>query len=255
MIAASRRHCLFALLTTAAGVSLATAAAATISDLTAFLQRAEKMARFHRPVRADVKIRRQDGSGDEAVVIVDPESGKAFVALRSAGYRALVPLEWGPGTAIEKSGSSPAPQGADDLLGTSGLRAVDFFSPWAADYSTAFISDESPHEKTVTVYAARTVPYSLFVITFDKERLVPTVTKYYRDQLNNLVRLRHDADHVVVGARPRPRKVTITDYVDNSTHTFEIAWSELQAVPPALFDAGSFASAELSWPDAGASAD
>jgi hypothetical protein len=229
-------------------VALASPASATISDLTAFIQRAEKMTAFNRSLRADVRVTRPDGSTDAAIVVVDPSRVSAFVAVKSQGFRALVPLAWKAGKAVARTGVAAAEQRADDVLGDIGLRATDLFPAWAQDYSTSFISDETAREKTVTIYGSDQIPYSLFVVTFDKERLVPTMLKYYRDRLNNLVRLRQDADHEMVGARPRPRKITVTDYVENTTYSFELEWKELASAPAALFDEIGFASAEIDWP-------
>jgi len=224
-------------------------APASVSDLTAFLQRAEKMAHLNRSLRVDVRVTRGDGSQDTALILADPVRARAFVAVRSDGFRALAPLEWKTGTSVAKTGATPSKLGADDLLGALGLRSMDLFPPWAHDYTTAFISDETTHEKTVTVYGTKAIPYSLFVVTFDKERLVPTLTKYYRERLNNLVRLRKDESYVMIGARPRPQKVTITDYADNSTASYDLIWSETATLPAALFDETTFATAEVPWPD------
>jgi hypothetical protein len=233
----------------------ATNAPANVSDLTAFLQRAEKMAQVNRPLRADVRVTRADGSSDTAVILADPGRGRAFVAVKSDGFRALAPLAWKPGTAIAKSGATPAALGTDDPFGALGLRASDLFPSWAHDYTTAFISDETTHEKTVTIYGKEGIPYILFVLTFDKERMVPTLTKYYRERMNNLVRLRNDESFVMVGARPRPQKITVTDYADNATTTYEIAWSEAEAIPAALFDEATFATAAVPWREDGATTD
>jgi hypothetical protein len=229
-------------------------AAATISDLTAFIQRAEKMTQLNRPVRADVRVTRPGGALDAVIVFADPEKKKVFVAARSDGFRALHALDWSAGKSVTTAAPKPASHGADDEMGEIGLRAMDFFPAWATDYSTAFISDESKMEKTVTIYGKERSPYSLFVVTFDKERLVPLITKYYRERFNNLVRLRKDGDHVLVGARPRPQKISVTDYVENSTVEYEIDWSEVDAVPADLFDDAKFATATVPWPAVTASA-
>lgn len=243
-----------ALITTLLAAGAPTDARATISDLAAFLQRAEKMAAFHRPMRADVRVTRPDRTTTTAVVIVAPERKSAFVAVRESGFRALVPLGWKDGRAIEKQGARAIDQPADAPLDGLGFRAADWFPSWAHDYTTSFISDETPHEKTVTVYGNDSVPYTLFVITFDKERMVPNYTKYYRETFNNLVRLRRDEDYIVVGARPRPRKVTITDYVENSEYVYDIEWSELSEIPAPLFDVGTFGGAAVEFRDAEANA-
>ena len=235
-------------------LGLTGAAVATISDLAAFLQRAERMTQLNRSLRADVRVRRPDGTSDEAIVLADAEKKKIFVAARSDGFRALHNLDWSAGKCVSSAAPKPAAHGADDELGTLGLRTMEFFPAWATDYSTAFISDESTMEKTVTIYGKDRSPYSLFVVTFDKERLVPVITKYYKERLNNLVRLRKDADHAIVGARPRPRKITVTDYVENTTFEYTVEWSEIDTVPADLFDDAKFATATVPWPAVTASA-
>jgi len=231
------------------------AAAETISDLTAFIQRAEKMAHLNRPLRADVHITRPDGTSDSAIMFADPTKNKLFVASRSDGFRAIQPLNWTAGKCVSTSAPKPISHGADDELGALGLRAMEFFPAWATDYSTAFISDESTMEKTITIYGKDRSPYALFVVTFDKERLVPLITKYYKERFNNLVRLRKDSDHVLIGARPRPRKVSVTDYVENRTTEYAIDWIEVEAVPTDLLDDAKFATATVPWPAVTASAD
>ena len=126
---------------------------------------------------------------------------------------------------------------------------MEFFAYWADDYQTAFISDDNRLEKTVTVYAKEEVPYILFVITFDKEKLVPLISKYYQGEMNNLVRIRKDSDHVMVGSRPRPQKIVITDYTERTESTFLISWKTLESAPADLFNETSFNSASIEWTD------
>ena len=124
---------------------------------------------------------------------------------------------------------------------------MEFFPFWETDYSTAFISDSSRLAKTITLYARDEVPYILFVITFDKAKLVPLATKYYKDQMNNLVRMRNDSDHVMVGSRPRPRKIEITDFGENRTTRLALRWRILDSVPAGVTSEAGFHNAEIEW--------
>lgn len=224
-------------------------ARATRADLTAFLERAGKMATHSSTVRADMTIELPDGTKDTAVVIVAPETKQSFVAFRSTGWRALMPLGWGTGRVVKSTGDKPVDYGVDEPLAGTDLRAIEFFPFWDGDLSTAFISDSSRDEKTVTLYASDDVPYILFVITFDKTTLVPLSTKYFRDQMSNLVRLRRDSDHVMVGSRPRPQKIVITDYSENRTTKIDLTWRTLDAVPTELLNKGTFDKASIDWGD------
>jgi hypothetical protein len=219
------------------------------SDLAAFLERAERMATFSRPVRADIKITRDGKVVDTALLVIDPNTNREFVALKSSGWRALLPIGWGQGKAMTAQGSAPVAFGVDDPLPATDLRGMEFFPFWKTDYTTAFVSDSNRLEKTVTLYA-RDVPYVLFVITFDKEKMVPVVIKYYKDNMNNLVRLRRDSDFVMVGSRPRPRHVEIRDFTENTATTFDITWHSLESVPPGLTEESSFHTTAIEWPNA-----
>ncbi len=223
-------------------------AAASVSDLAAFLERAERMAEFPGAVRADITIKRDGEVVDTAVLIIDPKSKREFLALRKAGWRALVPLAWGRGKAIAKQGAPARILGVDDPLPGSDLRPMEFFPFWRTDYSTAFISDSNRLEKTITLYAPANTPYVLFVITFDKEKLVPLVTKYYRENMNNLVRLRRDSNFVMVGSRPRPQRIDITNFADHTETELELRWSVLDQVPSGLMDEARFDKIALEWP-------
>jgi len=222
---------------------------ATRADLTAFLERAGKMATHTSTVRADMTVELPDGTKDTAVLIIAPEAKHSFVAFRSTGWRALMPLDWGEGRAVKSTGGKPTDYGVDEPLAGTDLRAIEFFPFWDGDLSTAFISDSSRNEKTVTLYAPDEVPYILFVITFDKTTLVPLSTKYFRDQMSNLVRLRKDSDHVMVGSRPRPRKIVITDYTENQTTKIDLTWKTLDIVPTELMSEGTFDKASIDWAD------
>ncbi|MEE8311327.1 MAG: hypothetical protein V3R77_03655 [Candidatus Binatia bacterium] len=207
------------------------------------------MATHSSTVRADMTVELPDGTTDTAVVIIAPETQRSFVAFRSTGWRALMPLDWGEGRVVKSTGDKPVDYGVDEPLAGTDLRAIEFFPFWDGDLKTAFISDTSRNEKTVTLYASDEVPYILFVITFDKTTLVPLSTKYFRDRMSNLVRLRKDSDHVMVGSRPRPRKIEITDYSENQTTKIDLTWRTLDTVPTELLSEGTFDKATIDWGD------
>jgi hypothetical protein len=156
-----------------------------------------------------------------------------------------MPLAWSGGRVVRSKDGQPQSLGPDDRLAGTDFRAIDFFPFWTSNTTTAFVSDETRTEKTVSLYAGKTEPYSLYVVTFDKTKLVPVATKYYRDNFSNLVRLRTDSDYVMVGARPMPTKIVIHDYPENSTTTFALRWKVLEAVPAGLTSADSFYKASL----------
>jgi hypothetical protein len=221
-------------------------ASATRSDLVAFLERSERMVSHTRAVRADLTITTSDGSTSKAVAIVDPKGERVFYAAGKS-WRALAPLKWNAtGKVSTSTDAKPTSFGPDDRLGDTDLRPIDFFPFWAvADYGSAFVSDNTRLEKTVTLYAPDENPYMLFVLTFDKEKIVPVIVKYFSGQMNNMARIRTDSDHVMVGARPRPRKIVINNYEDNISTTYKIDWKLLESIPQGLFDDSTFYTAAL----------
>ena len=147
-------------------------ASATRSDLIAFLERSERMVSYTSAVRADLTITTSDGGTSKAVAIVDPKGERVFYAAGKS-WRALAPLAWNAtGKVSVSTGAKPTDFGPDDRLGDTDLRPMDFFPFWAiADYNSAFVSDDTRLEKTVTLYAPDENPYMLFVLTFDKEKM------------------------------------------------------------------------------------
>ncbi|MFP6626218.1 MAG: hypothetical protein VCA74_04055 [Deltaproteobacteria bacterium] len=227
-----------------------TGAAAVGSELEAFISRTVRMGTYNRTVRADIKLSRSDGSHDQAILVVAPQAGRQFFALRSSGWRSLLPLDWNDGKAVRKKGKKPVAISIDDPLGGTDLRAMELFPFWAFEQGPAFVSDETSSEKTVTLYVPDGLPYTIFVISFDKARMVPLSVKYYKDTMNNMVRIRENSDFVMVGSRLRPRNILIRDYTQNTTTTLKLDWSVLEEAPPGLLAQGSFDRTAIAWPPA-----
>jgi hypothetical protein len=198
-------------------------------DLAAFLERAEKMGTVNEKVEADVTIRESDGSEKKAHLVIDPAGGGTAILDRAdTGWKSETPLGWKEGKATASAGGSSSKITVDDTLAGSDLRGIDFFPFWKTDYSKAFTSDENTMEQTVSLYADKGRPYSLYVITFDKTKLMPRMIKYYKDTFNNLVRIRTDKDWVMVGSRPRPKEILIKDFAGNTLRTYAFDWKLAQ---------------------------
>ncbi|HYC55206.1 MAG TPA: hypothetical protein VEL28_09740 [Candidatus Binatia bacterium] len=200
-------------------------AGADINDLVAFLDRAERMSTVNEKVQATITVKEGEGAGRKAVVILDPAGGGTQVFTQEeTGWKSQTPLAWKNGTVVEKKGAGERSISVDDPLAGTDLRGLDFFPFWKTDYSGAFVSDENPMEKTVSLYATKGQPYSLYVISFDKAKLVPRMIKFYKDSFSNLVRIRTDKDHVMIGSRPRPTKILVRDFASSSLRTYELEW-------------------------------
>jgi hypothetical protein len=113
---------------------------------------------------------------------------------------------------------------------------VDDFKLWqiADDNGDVVLAGGHPQVESAYVYRA---------YTFDKTRTIPLKVQYYAKTLNNLVKLRTDSDHVLVGKKWFPGKIEVQNFVDNSKATFTIHWSQAASAPPELFTTESFAGA------------
>lgn len=214
-------------------IALGWSGPAHAGDLAAFLERAERMGTVNEKVEADVTIRDVDGTTRKAHVLIDPAGGgTAIYQQADIGWKSETPLSWKDGKVVVKTGAASTRIGIDDPLASSDLRGIDFFPFWKTDYGKAFTSDENTLEQTVSLYADTGRPYVLYVITFDKTKLVPIMIKYYRDAFNNLVRIRTDKDWVMVGSRPRPSQILIKDFAGNSLRTYAFEWKLAGAAVP-----------------------
>jgi hypothetical protein len=221
----SRSRLTTTILLTALAVVLAAGRPAHAGDLAAFLERAEKMGTINEKVEADVTIKEADGTEKKAHLVLDPAGGgTATLEQAATGFESETPLAWKEGKATAGTGASATKITVDDTLAGSDLRGIDFFPFWKTDYSKAFTSDENTMEQTVSLYADEGRPYSLYVVTFDKTKLMPRMIKYYKDTFNNLVRIRTDKDWVMVGSRPRPTEILIKDFKANTVRTYTFDW-------------------------------
>jgi hypothetical protein len=206
-------------------------------DLAAYLERAERMNTANEKVEADVTVRDPSGAVRKLHVAIDPAGdGKLTVEAADTGWKSETPLAWKEGTVVRKTGASPEKIGVDEPLAGTELRGIDFFPFWKTDYSRALTSDENTREHTISLYADKGRPYALYVVTFDKEKMVPRILKYYRDTFSNLVRIRTDKGWVMVGSRPRPGAILIRDFQTNALATYTFSWKlagSAEAVPAA----------------------
>lgn len=194
-------------------------------ELPAFLERAERMATVNEAVEAEVTITEADGGTRKAHLALSPkDDGTLTFDESTMGWTSTTPLAWKQGQATVKTGSSPAAFGVNDSLAGTDLRGIDYFPFWKTDYGRAFVSDTNAQEQTVSLFADQGRPYSLYVLTFDKERFVPTMIKFYKDSFSNLTRIRTNEDYVLVGSRLRPQKVTERDFTTNTTRTYTFVW-------------------------------
>lgn len=113
---------------------------------------------------------------------------------------------------------------------------VEDFKLWqiADDTGDTVLAGGHPQVESSYVYRA---------YTFDKERTIPLKVQFYQKTLNNLVKLRTDSDHVLVGKKWFPQTIEIQNFPENSKAKLSIKWSQAATVPPELLAPESFPSA------------
>jgi len=91
--------------------------------------------------------------------------------------------------------------------------------------------------------------YALVVLTIDPERKVIVQTKYYRDSISNLVKIRKDDDLTQVGGRWRPATIAIEGLRPPGTTRLGLLWREALDAPAVLLTpAGLRAPSPIAWP-------
>lgn len=224
-------------------------AAATQAELAELLARATEAGRPNTPLRAygELKVRNPDGERRDQVRFIERRDGAVRLDLRKAQVRVLVLPD---GRAWLRKNDHTRPCNAGDPIPGTDLVCEDL-RPFARErFSDARIADWGSTRMTVTLIP-RDSSYSLYVITFDRKRDLPLKTLLYRETLNNLVKMRVDSDHRLVGQHWVPGRTTIEDFALRSTTELLLRWSQAPDLPPESFDPDFLdRDTGLTWPGA-----
>ncbi len=115
---------------------------------------------------------------------------------------------------------------------------VDDFKLWQIADESADVVLAGGHPQVESAYVYR-------AYTFDKARTLPLKVQFYVKTLNNLVKLRTDSEHVLVGKKWFPGTIEVQNFPENSKVAFTIKWSQAAAAPPEILSPESFAGAAL----------
>lgn len=194
-----------------------------------------------RLLRADVRIERDGAVVGEAVLLA---RGQRLYLETRGGARALL----SPGKVVVARGRRlvRAPIGAT-LPGTDVL--LEDLEPFGVgSLPVAQVSDENPLGVVVTGAPAPPTAYALVVLTIDPDRNVIVQTKYYRDSISNLVKIRKDDDFTQVAGRWRPGTIGVESLRPPSTTHLGLVWREAPDSPAVLLTpAGLRAPSPLAW--------
>lgn len=220
-------------------------------DLNTFLPEMEEAAKPTVTLRADgvLTTTNPDGTKRDQILMIHREGNDLFIELKQ-GSKALLLKGGGEAyTAMAgaKEAMSFAPEAA--LAGSEFTR--EDLQPFAVSrYKTPRIVDQTGATIQIALFPQQS-QYSMVVITFDREKKVPVKAMYYKDTLNNLVKMRRDYDHVLVGRRWLPTRITMEHFALHNTSTLELQWSQAPDVAPELFQSAFLPRpSNLTWPAA-----
>lgn len=220
-------------------------------DLNTFLPEMEEAAKPTVTLRADgtMTVVTPEGTKRDQIVLIHREGNDLFIELKQ-GVKALL-LKGGAESFIAMAGAKEATAfKGDATLAGSEITREDLQPFTVAHYKTPRIVDQTSQIVHVALFPQQS-QYSLLVITFDREMKVPVKTMYYKDTLNNLVKMRRDTDHVLVGRRWVPTRITVENFALHNTTTLELQWTQATNVAPELFQSAFLGRpSNLTWPAA-----
>ena len=232
----------------AAMVSAAASASALDSQsLRLLLLGAQDMNTPQTPLRADIAVEVREPKGSRttqaiAFFLPGPEA-RWYLQLREPELAALV-----LGTdrkVMQRHGRSTEtlPIGApiDELW----ISYEDLSRFIVSDFETWQITDENAQTILVGGHPAVDSAYVYRAYSFDKERTLPLRVQFYAKTLNNLVKMRLDGDHVLIGKKWFPGTIEIQNFPENTTTALTLTWTQAATVPPELLAPESFAAAPL----------
>lgn len=203
---------------------VATSAAAT--PLAPLLVAVTRNARAQTPVRADLTIVR--GGQTSTAVLLGWRN--TWYLETAGGFRALARAN--KQVVLQKNHPVRAPirtqvPGSDLLLEEIAFDGARLAFPQ--------VNDESPEGVVVAGESATKSLYVLLVRTIDPERNIVTDSKYFKDDIGTLTKIRHDDRFVQVDGHWRPQSISIEDYWEKSTTTITLQWKVVPEMPIAVF--------------------
>jgi len=218
-------------------MSVGSQALADTENLQQFLHRAEEATAVPVPLRADgeLTVTTPDGSRRTAVAMIIRPTADTYIELKDPPTKAVLLGDKDQAYVVEKDAAKAADMALSATFADSDFTREDLEPFRLARYKDWRISDESSGEITVTLFP-KTSQYSLVVITFDREKAMPLKTLYYKDTLNNLVKMRRDGDYVLIGRKSVPTTSSMETFKLRTHSTFTLRWTQSPSFPPELFD-------------------
>lgn len=221
---------------------LLTALPARGEDLAALLAGATAAGRPSTAIRGDGELvtTSPEGTTKARIAVLQRPSGDLYFEVQPPEARALL-LADGSAWISPAAGKPPAAFAADAPLASSEFSREDLQPFDASRYGSPTIVDRNPSQTTVQLDPHQS-QYTLVVVTFDREKQVPTKVMSYKDTLSNLLRMRRERGHQQVGGRWLPTEIEIENFPLKVTSALTLKWSAVDDAA-ARFDPKTFATA------------
>ncbi len=246
-VATLRRLALATCLTVLAAAS---ARATDSESLRLLLLGAQDMNTPQTTMRADIAIALETYKGPRttrAIAFFAPgKDARWYLQLEEPAIEALV--LGAEHKVMQRSGGSIKTTAIGEPIDDLGISYEDLSRFVADDFKLWQIADESTDVVLAGANPKVESAYVYRAYTFDKTRTIPLKVQFYAKALNNLVKLRTDSNHVLIGNKWFPGTIEVQNFEDNSKATLTIHWSQAATVPPELLAPASFGGASpLPW--------
>ena len=201
-------------------------------------------------LRADIAIALETYKGPrttEAIAFFAPgKDARWYVQLEDPALAALV--RGAERKVMQRADGSIKTTSIGEPIADLGISYEDLSRFIADDFKLWQIADESTDTVLAGAHPQVESAYVYRAYTFDKTRTIPLKIQFYTKTLNNLVKLRLDSDHVLVGKKWFPGTIEVQNFPESSKVKLTIRWSQAATAPPELFAPESFAaSSPVPW--------
>ena len=149
---------------------------------------------------------------------------------------------------MQRSGGSIKTAAIGEPIADLGISYEDLSRFIADDFKLWQIADESTDTVLAGGHPQVESAYVYRAYTFDKTRTIPLKVQFYAKTLNNMVKMRLDSDHVLVGKKWFPGTIEEQNFPENTKATLSIRWSQAATAPPEILTPESFgASSPVPW--------
>ncbi len=197
-----------------------------------------------RTLRADMRVERAGVPPFDAVLL---EHGRRRYLETRTGIRALL----SPGKVVVVRGGQVTRADPGAPLDDAGNVLLEDLAPVGSrTLEVPQVSDAGIAGVVITGAPAPPTAYALLVFTIDPERHVILKTKYYREAINNLVKMSRVDSFTEVAGRTRPTAVTVETLRPRAQTTrLALRWREAPEIAAAVFTpAGLRAPSPIAWP-------